>query len=176
MKTGRCTSSPLSTSSRKAASAGTNSRRLSTAISPTRTSYLCKPTHGPGSGVDYSTPFVIGTQSKSDFRTDGRWFEGYVAEFRYYFQVLDQDELNAIQDELLDKYVGRFKVSERAKLTADDGAADDRVRLQRVDRRRHDGDRGAIETTTRETTAGPRTCSRATRPATSPPTGRRLPS
>jgi hypothetical protein len=38
LKTGRCTSSPLSTSSRKAASAGTNSRRLSTAISPTRTS------------------------------------------------------------------------------------------------------------------------------------------
>ena len=49
-----------------------------------------------------------------------------MAEFRYYFQVLDQDELNAIQDELLDKYVGRFKVSERAKLTADDGEADDR--------------------------------------------------
>ena len=48
-----------------------------------------------------------------------------MAEFRYYFQVLDQDELTAIQDELLDKYVGRFKVSERAKLTADDGAADD---------------------------------------------------
>jgi len=44
--------------------------------------------------------------------------EGYVAEFRYYFQVLDQDELTAIQDELLDKYVGRLKVSERAKLTA----------------------------------------------------------
>ena len=79
-----------------------------------------------GTGVDYSTPFVIGTQSKSGSRTDGRWFEGYVAEFRYYFQVLDQDELNAIQDELLDKYVGRLKVSERAKLTADDGAADDR--------------------------------------------------
>jgi hypothetical protein len=78
-----------------------------------------------GSGVRYTDPFVIGTQSKSDFRTDGRWFEGYVAEFRYYFQVLDQDELNAIQDELLDKYVGRLKVSERAKLTADDGAADD---------------------------------------------------
>ena len=77
-----------------------------------------------GTGVDYSTPFVIGTQSKSDSRTDGRWFEGYVAEFRYYFQVLDQDELNAIQDELLDKYVGRLKVSERAKLTADDGAAE----------------------------------------------------
>ena len=38
LKTGRCTSSPLSTSSRKAASAGTNSRRLSTAIYPTRTS------------------------------------------------------------------------------------------------------------------------------------------
>ena len=78
-----------------------------------------------GTGVDYSTPFVIGTQSKSGSRTDGRWFEGYVAEFRYYFQVLDQDELNAIQDELLDKYVGRLKFSERAKLTADDGAAGD---------------------------------------------------
>ena len=78
-----------------------------------------------GTGVDYSTPFVIGTQSKSGSRTDGRWFEGYVAEFRYYFQVLDQDELNAIQDELLDKYVGRLKVSERAKLNATDGAAGD---------------------------------------------------
>ena len=27
-----------------------------------------------------------------------------MAEFRYYFQVLDQDELTAIQDELLYKY------------------------------------------------------------------------
>jgi len=81
-----------------------------------------------GNGVDYSTPFVIGTQSKSGFRTDGRWFEGYVAEFRYYLQVLDQDELTAIQDELLDKYelLDRLKVSERAKLTADDGAVDGR--------------------------------------------------
>ena len=128
-----------------------------------------------GTGVDYSTPFVIGTQSKSDSRTDGRWFEGYVAEFRYYFQVLDQDELNAIQDELLDKYVGRFKVSERAKLTADDGAADDEFGYSVS----IDGDTmviGARRTTTRDTTAGPRTCSRATRPATSPPAGRRLPS
>ena len=58
-----------------------------------------------GNGVDYSTnPFVIGTQSKSSYRTDGRWFVGYVAEFRYYLQVLDQDELTAIQDELLDEY------------------------------------------------------------------------
>ena len=60
-----------------------------------------------GTGVDYSTPFVIGTQSKSDSRTAGRWLEGYVAEFRYYLQVLDQDELTAIQDELLDKYGDR---------------------------------------------------------------------
>ena len=51
--------------------------------------------------MDYSTPFVIGTQSKSD--SDGI-VEGYVAEFRYYLQVLDQDELTAIQDELLYKY------------------------------------------------------------------------
>ena len=78
-----------------------------------------------GNGVDYSTPFVIGTQSKSGYRTNGRWFEGYVAECRYYLQVLDQDELTAIQDELLDKYGGRIKVSERAKLTAGDGAAND---------------------------------------------------
>ena len=48
-----------------------------------------------------------------------------MAEFRYYLQVLDQDELTAIQDELLDKYGGRIKVSERAKLTAGDGAAND---------------------------------------------------
>ena len=57
-----------------------------------------------GTGVDYSTPFVIGTQSKSDYRDNGKYFEGYVAEFRYYLQVLDQDELTAIQDELLYKY------------------------------------------------------------------------
>jgi len=78
-----------------------------------------------GTGVAYDYPFVIGTQSKSTFRGNGRWFEGYVAEFRYYLQVLDQDELTAIQDELLDKYGGRIKVSERAKLTANDGAAND---------------------------------------------------
>ena len=78
-----------------------------------------------GTGVAYDYPFVIGTQSKSTFRESGRWFEGYVAEFRYYLQVLDQDELTAIQDELLDKYGGRIKVSERAKLTANDGAAND---------------------------------------------------
>jgi hypothetical protein len=57
-----------------------------------------------GTGVDYSTPFVIGTQSKSEYRENGKYFEGYVAEFRYYLQVLDQDELTAIQDELLYKY------------------------------------------------------------------------
>ena len=122
-----------------------------------------------------------------------------------------------------------------AKLTADDGAVMT-LRLQRLDRRRHDGDRGALtttikgdnsgsayvftrdtagdlasgwtqvakltagdgaasdyfgysvsidgdtvvigalRTTTRDPTAGPRTCTRATRPATSPPTGRRSPS
>mmetsp|Transcript_7878 Transcript_7878/g.35756 ORF Transcript_7878/g.35756 Transcript_7878/m.35756 type:complete len:323 (+) Transcript_7878:293-1261(+) len=56
-----------------------------------------------GTGVDYSRPFVIGTQSKGNRRA-GRYLEGYVAEFRYYFQVLDQDELTAIQDELLYKY------------------------------------------------------------------------
>jgi hypothetical protein len=32
-----------------------------------------------------------------------------------------------------------------AKLTADDGAANDQFGVQRLDRRRHDGDRGAIE-------------------------------
>jgi hypothetical protein len=60
-----------------------------------------------------------------------------------------------------------------AKLTAGDGAAGDyfgsSVSI--------DGDTiviGAFQTTT--TTAGPRTCSRASRPATSPPAGRRLPS
>ena len=78
-----------------------------------------------GTGVDYSTPFVIGAQSKSYKRHEGRWLEGYVAEFRYYFQVLHQNEVTAIQDELLDKYGGRIKVSERAKLTAGDGAAND---------------------------------------------------
>ena len=57
-----------------------------------------------GTGVDYSTPFVIGAQSKSYKRHEGRWLEGYVAEFRYYFQVLHQNEVTAIQDELLDKY------------------------------------------------------------------------
>ena len=60
-----------------------------------------------------------------------------------------------------------------AKLTADDGAADDSFGYSVS----IDGDTvviGAYRTTTRDTTAGPRTCSRATRPATSPPTGRRL--
>ena len=184
-----------------------------------------------GTGVDYSTPFVIGTQSKSDSRTAGRWLEGYVAEFRYYFQVLDQDELTAIQDGLLAKY--RVEYLQRAKLTAGDGTAGNEFGVQRVDRRRHDGDRGACGRRqvhsgsayvfTRDTagdlasswtqvakltagdgaagdwfgesvsingdtmvvgahgrrqryTAGLRTCSRATRPATSPPAGRRLPS
>jgi phage baseplate assembly protein gpV len=74
-----------------------------------------------GTGVDYSTPFVIGTQSKSDSRTSWRWLEGYVAEFRYYLQVLDQDELTAIQDGLLAKY--RVEYLQRAKLTAGDGTA-----------------------------------------------------
>ena len=67
-----------------------------------------------------------------------------------------------------------------AKLTADDGAGDDwfggfgtSVSI--------DGDtvvigREQIWTTSREPTAGRRTCSRATRPATLPPAGRRLPS
>ena len=60
-----------------------------------------------GDGVDYGSwyPFVIGTQSKAEYRTNGKWFEGYVAEFRYYLRVLDQDELTAIQDELLNKYM-----------------------------------------------------------------------
>ena len=62
-----------------------------------------------------------------------------------------------------------------AKLTAGDGAAGDYFGYSVS----IDGDTvviGALGTTTREPTAGPRTCSRATRPATSPPAGRRLPS
>ena len=62
-----------------------------------------------------------------------------------------------------------------AKLTADDGAASDYFGYSVS----IDGDTvviGAYRTTTRESTAGRRTCSRATRPATSPPAGRRLPS
>ena len=62
-----------------------------------------------------------------------------------------------------------------AKLTAGDGAADDYFGISVS----IDGDTmviGATRTTTRDPTAGPRTCSRATRPATSPPAGRRLPS
>ena len=62
-----------------------------------------------------------------------------------------------------------------AKLTADDGAEGDYFGTSVS----IDGDTvvvGASGTTTRDPTAGPRTCSRATRPATSPPAGRRLPS
>ena len=57
-----------------------------------------------GTGVNYNNPFVIGTQSKSHKRNEWRWMNGHMAEFRYYLQVLDQDEVTAIQDELLDKY------------------------------------------------------------------------
>ena len=57
-----------------------------------------------GGGIDYNYPYVIGAQSKSAYRSSGRWFQGYLAEFRYYHRVLDQDEMTAIQDELLDKY------------------------------------------------------------------------
>ena len=61
-----------------------------------------------------------------------------------------------------------------AKLTADDAAASDQFGMSvsidgdTVVIGAQDDDKGA--------TAGPRTCSRATRPATSPPAGRRLPS
>ena len=62
-----------------------------------------------------------------------------------------------------------------AKLTAGDGAASDYFGYSVS----IDGDTvviGAQEDDDKGSTAGPRTCSRATRPATSPPTGRRLPS
>ena len=47
------------------------------------------------------------------------------------------------------------------------------LQQQNLDRRRHDGDWGVVR---RFTAVGLRTCSRATRPAISPPAGRRLPS
>ena len=62
-----------------------------------------------------------------------------------------------------------------AKLTASDGAASDYFgRSVSID-----GDTmvvGAYLTTTRDPAAGPRTCSRATQRAISPPAGHRLPS
>ena len=62
-----------------------------------------------------------------------------------------------------------------AKLTAGDGAADDRFGISVS----IDGDTvviGANGDDDKGNNAGPRTCSRAPRPATSPPAGRRLPS
>ena len=60
-----------------------------------------------------------------------------------------------------------------AKLTAGDGAAMTAFGYSVS----IDGDTvviGAYVTTTRDPTAGPRTCSRATRPATSPPAGQQV--
>ena len=63
-----------------------------------------------------------------------------------------------------------------AKLTAGDGAANDNFGYSVS----IDGDTVVIgaygDAPTREPKAGPHTCSRAPRPATSPPAGRRLPS
>ena len=56
------------------------------------------------SGTIYNTPFSLGIQSKAYDRAN-RFFRGYLAEFRWYADLLSDADVETIRSELVDAYV-----------------------------------------------------------------------